>query len=198
MSNNTKPLPSVDEIMDLIGVLQTYPRADDSEARVRAALTQLHMAAVSGLASIERPKRLGVYARVVHELIHPDNGHCNQCGGHWLYRTDGSWEYTEGEHTPSCVFRRLVEESTRQHSDDLPFPDATTPDPDAENDPSLRDLETVCAWCGMAHHHEGTKRNCGCQRHIDGAIQSSACNAARVGPDSVTTSSTRGAKADGS
>ena len=61
---------------------------------------------------------------------------------------------------------------------DLPFPDATTPDPDAENDPSLRDLETVCAWCGMAHHHEGTKRNCGCQRHIDGSIHSSACNAA--------------------
>lgn len=108
MSNNTKPLPSVDEIMDLIGVLQTYPRANDSEASVRAALTQLHTAAVSGLANIERPKRLGVYARVVHELIHPDNGYCNQCGGHWLYRTDGTWEYTDGEHTEACVLRRHV------------------------------------------------------------------------------------------
>lgn len=60
---------------------------------------------------LDAPKRLAVYARVVHELIHPDNGYCNQCGGHWLYRTDGSWEYTEGEHTDSCVFRRLVEEA---------------------------------------------------------------------------------------
>lgn len=62
---------------------------------------------------LEVPTRLAVYARVVHELIHPDNGYCNQCGGHWLYRLDGSWEYTEGEHTPDCVFRREVETANK-------------------------------------------------------------------------------------
>ncbi len=55
---------------------------------------------------LEVPKRLGVYARVLHELIRPDNGICNQCGGHWTYRRDGSWEYIDGEHTPDCIFRR--------------------------------------------------------------------------------------------
>src|SRR5688500_15931884 len=63
---------------------------------------------------LEVPTRLAVYARVVRELIHPDNGYCNQCGGHWPYRADGSWEYTDGEHTEACVFRRHVEESRKR------------------------------------------------------------------------------------
>lgn len=55
------------------------------------------------------PKLLAFYARIFHELIHPDNGYCNQCGGHWLYRTDGTWDYLEGEHTPDCIARRALD-----------------------------------------------------------------------------------------
>jgi hypothetical protein len=62
---------------------------------------------------LEAPTRLGVYARVIHELIHPDNGYCNQCGGHWLFRLDGSWEYTEGDHTDACVLRRHAKSALR-------------------------------------------------------------------------------------
>lgn len=40
---------------------------------------------------------------VLHELIRPDNGACNQCEGPWLYRLDGTWDYLDGEHTPSCI-----------------------------------------------------------------------------------------------
>lgn len=53
--------------------------------------------------------RMVAYARMCHELIRPDNGRCNQCGGHWLFRTDGTYDYTEGEHTPSCIGRRVIE-----------------------------------------------------------------------------------------
>lgn len=46
----------------------------------------------------------------VHELIHPDNGRCNQCGGHWNYKPDGKWDYVDGDHTEDCIARRIVEE----------------------------------------------------------------------------------------
>lgn len=39
----------------------------------------------------------------LHELVRPDNGYCNQCGGHWLYRPNGSWVYTDGEHRFACI-----------------------------------------------------------------------------------------------
>jgi hypothetical protein len=41
----------------------------------------------------------------LHFLVCPDNGKCNQCGGHWLYRRDQTWVYSDGEHTPSCKER---------------------------------------------------------------------------------------------
>jgi hypothetical protein len=53
-------------------------------------------------------------------------------------------------------------------------------DLDAENDPSVLDLETFCASCGMPHSTPGAKRDCPCARHIDGPGETS-CNAARIG-----------------
>lgn len=63
------------------------------------------------------------------------------------------------------------------HDDDLPYPDATTQDTDAEMDPSLRDLETVCASCGLPHYKDSYQRDCPCSRHIDHS-GTTACNAA--------------------
>lgn len=71
---------------------------------------------------LDVPTRLAVYARIAHALIHPDNGYCNQCGGFWLYRTDGTWEYTDGKHTPDCVFRRLVAEAETVDTAPAPGP----------------------------------------------------------------------------
>jgi hypothetical protein len=62
---------------------------------------------------------------------------------------------------------------------DLPFPEATGPDVDAENDPSIIDLETVCASCGMPHWKPGMVRDCLCARHIDSPGET-RCNAARI------------------
>lgn len=54
-------------------------------------------------------------------------------------------------------------------------------DAEAEGDPSIRDLETTCAWCGLAHYKESEKRDCPCSRHIGGGVEhASPCNAARV------------------
>lgn len=60
------------------------------------------------LAVLNASERIVTIERALHELIHPDNGYCNQCGGHWLYHTDGSWNFAEGEHTPNCVVRRVL------------------------------------------------------------------------------------------
>jgi hypothetical protein len=65
---------------------------------------------------------------------------------------------------------------------DLPFPDATASDPDAENDPSLRDLETVCASCGLPHYKDSYQRDCPCSRHIDQS-GTTACIAAVPSPE---------------
>lgn len=59
-------------------------------------------------------RRAAVFAKILHELIRPDNGTCNQCKGHWLYRLDGSWDYLDGEHLASCVGRRIVEAEINQ------------------------------------------------------------------------------------
>lgn len=58
--------------------------------------------------------------------------------------------------------------------------DGNLADPDAENDPSLRDLETFCAFCGKAHHRPALDRDCPCSRHIDGGVGPvcGPCNAA--------------------
>lgn len=66
------------------------------------------------------------------------------------------------------------------HYDDLPFPDATAHDPEAENDPSLRDLETICASCGLPHYKDSYQRDCPCSRHIDHSGVT-ACTAAVPG-----------------
>lgn len=50
-------------------------------------------------------------------------------------------------------------------------------DLDAENDPSLLDLETICASCGMPHLTPGARRDCPCARHID-SPGATTCNAA--------------------
>lgn len=56
--------------------------------------------------------------------------------------------------------------------------DGNLPDPDAENDPTLRDLETICASCGLPHYKDSYQRDCPCSRHIDHS-GTTACNAAR-------------------
>lgn len=67
---------------------------------------------------------------------------------------------------------------TPMADDDLPFPEATASDPDAENDASLLDLDTFCAFCGLRHLEGGNQRDCNCPRHIDGGTWL-PCNAAR-------------------
>ena len=81
-----------------------------------------------------------------------------------------------------CGARLVGAERVEHRCAEPPLPDATGTDPDAENDPTLRDLETVCAWCGMEHSVDGFRRDCPCSRHIDGGagLGVRACNAAKA------------------
>ncbi len=46
--------------------------------------------------------------KALHALVRPDNGYCNQCRGHWLYRLDGSWHYDDGQHSTACKGKSLT------------------------------------------------------------------------------------------
>jgi hypothetical protein len=92
----------------------------------------------------------------------------------------GPIRYRRADDTPVPGEVLLRERREAGRSEEPLWHDGTTPDPDAENDPSIRDLETVCAWCGLEHSKEGSRRACGCSRHIDGGDGNLPCNAARA------------------
>lgn len=67
--------------------------------------------------------------------------------------------------------RRLLPTGAAGEEPDIPF-SAIDPDPDAERDPALLDLDTTCSFCGLRHSTAGVHRDCPCPRHIDGGTGS--------------------------
>ena len=84
MAERTLPVLSNDEIVKLLD--------DWRESMIRIVALRDTVEAARGL---------------IDRLVRPDNGCCCICGGHWLYRTDGTWKYEEGEHTPMCHARQF-------------------------------------------------------------------------------------------
>jgi hypothetical protein len=65
---------------------------------------------------LERDEARGAADRMraaLESLVHPDNGYCNQCGGHWRYAVDGSVNYASGEHRPECPALVLARGASR-------------------------------------------------------------------------------------